>query len=158
MGDPSTVVDVMKCDKTFGILKAAATEAGLLDVLTSPDEELTVFAPTNKAFVKALDQLGLTKEEMLADILSYHVVPGKIKSDDIAEGETKVESVLGLDLIVTADGDGISINEATVEYADLEAENGVVHVIDEVLLPPTLGNPPDEDRDEDKEPEKPVLG
>merc|ERR1711874_729084 len=136
-----TVVDALKCDKTFGILKAAVAEAGLVDALTDPDADITVFAPTNKAFEAALDKLGLTKEELLAsdklaDILKYHVVSGKIKSDEIPEGETNVPSLLGPDITVTNEGDVININDATVQYADIEAENGVVHVIDEVLLPP----------------------
>merc|ERR1712113_927198 len=136
-----TIVDVMRCDGTFGILKAAAAKAGLVDALTGPDADITVFAPTNKAFGAALEQLGLTKDELLesdslADILKYHVISGKVKSDDLQEGETVVDSLLGPNIIVKNEGDGISVNDASVEYADLEACNGVVHVIDKVLLPP----------------------
>jgi len=136
-----TVVDVLKCERTFGILKAAAAEAGLVDALTDPDADITVFAPTNKAFAAALEQLGLTKDELLASdslgaILKYHVISGKVKSDDLPEGATEVVTLAGPKVIVKNEGDGISVNDASVEYADLEACNGVVHVIDKVLLPP----------------------
>jgi len=150
----STVVDVMKCDKTFGIIKEAAAAAGLVDALTAPDADITVFVPSNKAFLAALDKLGLTKEEllesdMLADILKYHVVPGKIKSDDIQDGESKVATLLGPDLEVSNFGNVIDINDATVQYADLEADNGIVHVIDKVLLPPKQEK--EDEADEGKE-------
>merc|ERR1712032_1670962 len=118
-----TVVDILKCDRTFGILKAAAAEAGLVDTLTDPDADITVFAPTNKAFAAALDQLGLSKDELLAsdalaDILKYHVISGKVKSDDLPEGVTTVASLLGPDIQVTNEGDAINVNDASVEYAN----------------------------------------
>merc|ERR1712137_1095356 len=157
-----TVVDVLKCDQTFGILKAAAAEAGLVDALTDPDADITVFAPTNKAFAAALDQLGLTKDELLAsdslaDILKYHVISGKVKSDDLPEGETEVASLLGPDIRVKNEGEAITVNDASVEYADIEACNGVVHVIDKVLLPPAeLLKKDAEVTDETAEPEEEV--
>lgn len=136
-----TVVDLLQCGQTFSILKTAVAEAGLVDALTAPGADITVFAPTNKAFVAALDKLGLTTEELLAsdslaDILKYHVMSGKIFSTDIAEGESAVATLLGPEITIINDDGGIKINDATVQYADLEAQNGVVHIIDEVLLPP----------------------
>lgn len=134
-----TVVDLLSgC--SFGILKAAVLEAGLAEALTDPKADITVFAPTNTAFRAALAELDMTKEELLAsdilaDILKYHVISGKVKADDLPEGETTVASLLGSDIKILKDGD-IMINDATVEYADLEARNGIVHVIDKVLLPP----------------------
>jgi len=155
----ATVVDVMKCDKTFGILKTAVKEAGLLDALTAEDADITVFAPTNKAFAAALEQLDLTKEELLksdalADILKYHVVPGKIKSEDIQEGETTIETLFGSEITIKNEGDVIYINNAAVEYADLEAENGIVHVIDAVLVPPQDDMIPEGEEDEEGDEEE----
>jgi len=135
------VTDFLKCGQTFSILKAAVSKAGLMEALTAPDADITVFAPTNQAFQIALDKLGLTKDELLesdilADILKYHVIPGKILSKDIPDGLTKTETLLGPEIIITNGEDNIKINDASVQYADLEAQNGVVHVIDQVLLPP----------------------
>ncbi len=134
---PATVVDIAAEAGTFTTLLAAAEAAGLVETLTGPGP-LTVFAPTDEAFATALDDLGLTAEELLADtdtltsILTYHVVAGKVLSTDLADGA--VATVNGGDITVDL-SDGVKINEATVVAADLEAENGVVHVIDQVLLP-----------------------
>jgi len=135
------VTDLLGCGQTFSILKAAVSKAGLLEALTAPDADITLFAPTNQAFQVALDKLGLTKDELLesddlADILKYHVIPGKILSKDIPEGLTKQRTLLGPEITIINEADSIKINDANVEYADLEAQNGVVHVIDQVLLPP----------------------
>merc|ERR1711957_327281 len=138
-----TVIDALGCDATFSTLKAAVTEAGLVDTLKNPDAEFTVFAPTNAAFSEALDALELTTEELLArddlaDILKYHVIDGKTLSDDLPEGETIVSTILGPDkeLKIVKEGNDITVNGASVTWADIISENGVVHVIDQVLLPP----------------------
>jgi len=80
-----TVVDLLKCDYTFGIIKEAIKKTDLTDALTDPVADITIFVPTNAAFADALKKLGLTQEELLeldnlADILKYHVIKGKKKS------------------------------------------------------------------------------
>ncbi len=138
---PGTVVDVAVNSGEFPTLVAAVTEAGLVETL-SGDGPFTVFAPTEEAFAAALDALGLTAEELLASedlsgILTYHVVPGKVLAADVVglDGQS-VATVNGAEVAVTVDGDTVKINDATVVTTDLEASNGVIHVIDTVLLPP----------------------
>jgi uncharacterized surface protein with fasciclin (FAS1) repeats len=139
---PGTVVDVAVGSGDFPTLVAALTAAGLVDTL-SGDGPFTVFAPTEEAFADALDALGLTAEELLAspdlsDILTYHVVPGKVLAADVVglDGES-VATVNGAEVNVSVDGDTVMINEATVVNTDIDASNGVIHVIDTVLLPPS---------------------
>ncbi len=140
---PATVVDIAASNEDFSILVAAVTEAGLVETL-SGEGPFTVFAPTNEAFAAALVALGITQEELLADtetltgILTYHVVPGKVLSADVVglDGQS-VATVNGAEVNVSVDGETVMINDATVTAVDLEAGNGVVHVIDSVLLPPS---------------------
>ena len=100
-----------------------------------------MFAPTNAAFEQALADLGLTAEELLASddlagILTYHVVPAKIlAADAIAADGTEVATVNGDTIDVAVDDGNVMIDGATVTTADLIAGNGVVHVIDSVILP-----------------------
>jgi uncharacterized surface protein with fasciclin (FAS1) repeats len=133
----------------FTILLAALEAADLVDALNNPEDELTVFAPTDDAFEAALDALGLTAEELLAsedlpEILLYHVLGVAVTSGDIlgsGEEEIVVETLQGEDLvIVVSDGGDVLFRdaEAKVITPDVEASNGVVHVIDGVLLPPSL--------------------
>jgi uncharacterized surface protein with fasciclin (FAS1) repeats len=137
---PATVVDVATSSDDFSILVAALTEADLVATLQG-DGPFTVFAPTNAAFEQALVDLGLTAEELLAspdlsDILTYHVVAGKIMAADaIAADGTEVETVNGDTIAVSVVDGNVMIDDAIVTTADLEAQNGVVHVIDSVLLP-----------------------
>jgi len=137
-----TVVDTLRCGSSFSILKAAITKAGLMDALTDPDAELTLFAPTNTAFLEAVDNLGITAEELLesdslGDILKYHVVPGKKFIDSLQNGDALPTLLDEAEVVnVSTNGEDIMINDAEVVYDDLEAENGVVHVINSVLLPP----------------------
>ena len=134
---PATVVDIAAEAGTFNTLLAAAEAAGLVDALTA-EGPITVFAPTDDAFAAALADLGLSAEELLADtdlltsVLTYHVVEGRVLSTDLADGD--VPTLNGANITVDL-SDGVKINDATVVAADLEAENGVVHVIDSVLLP-----------------------
>ncbi len=135
---PATVVDIAAGAGDFTTLLAAAEAAGLVDTLTG-EGPLTVFAPTDAAFATALADLGLTAEELLGDtetltsILTYHVIAGQVLSTDLADGMTAA-TVNGADITVDL-SDGVMINNATVTAADLMAKNGVVHVIDTVLLP-----------------------
>ncbi|MFM7300069.1 MAG: fasciclin domain-containing protein, partial [Crocinitomicaceae bacterium] len=135
-----TVVDVA-LDNGFSTLATAVVTAELLPVLTDPFSEFTVFAPTNAAFdnlATALntDLAGILALPNLADVLTYHVVEGTVLSTQLTAGP--VATVNGEDVIVTL-SNGVQINDATVTLADVLADNGVVHVIDGVLLPPTAG-------------------
>ncbi|MFM7681637.1 MAG: fasciclin domain-containing protein, partial [Bacteroidota bacterium] len=133
-----TVVDVA-FDNGFSTLATAVVTAELLPVLTDPFSEFTVFAPTNAAFdnlATALntDLAGILALPNLADVLTYHVVEGTVLSTQLTAGP--VATVNGEDVIVSLTN-GVRINDATVTLADVLADNGVVHVVDGVLLPPT---------------------
>jgi len=139
----ASVLDALRCEGTFGTLKAAVAEAGLGDALTDPDASITLFAPSNKAFEKYFAETGLTAGDLLAsdklaDILKYHVVPAKIKAADIDEGDSAVASLLGPELAVNFDGCcTVKLNDdAMVTYPDIVTENGIVHIIDSILVPP----------------------
>ena len=134
-----TVVDVA-IDNGFSTLATAVATAELLPVLTDPFSEFTVFAPTNAAFEDLATSLSTTVNGLLAlpnlaDILTYHVVDGTVLSTQLTAGP--VATVNGEDVIVSLTN-GVQINDATVTLADVLADNGVVHVIDGVLLPPTV--------------------
>ena len=138
--EPGTIVDVATEAGDFTVLLAAAEAAGLVETLNGPGP-LTVFAPTDAAFEAALADLGLTADELLADtetltsILTYHVVEGEVLSTDLSDGMTAA-TVNGAEITVDL-SDGVKINDATVTTADIMASNGVIHVIDMVLLPPS---------------------
>jgi len=144
----TTVVDVAAGDENFSTLVTAVGEAGLVDTLEGAGP-FTVFAPTNAAFEQALIDLGITVDELLASpdlggILTYHVVAGKLMATDVVAainaggGTATVDTVNGASITVELVGDDVVINgTATVIQTDLEADNGVVHVIDAVLLPPS---------------------
>ena len=132
-----TVVDVALSTGVHNTLVAAVIEAELLPALTNPFAELTVFAPTDDAFVAALGELGLTAEELFAsdglgDILLHHVVGTIAMSSDLSDG-MMIESLLGDDLIVGISNEVVSINNAVVITADVTSNNGVVHVVDAVI-------------------------
>ncbi len=144
---PATVVDIATSNDDFSILVAAVLEADLAGVL-SGEGPFTVFAPTNDAFAAALEALGLTAEELLASpdlgaILTYHVVAGNLLAADVIAaveaggGTAMVETVNGASITVEiVDGNVVIDGTATVIMTDLVAGNGVVHVIDAVILPP----------------------
>lgn len=122
----------------FSTLVAAVQAAGLVDVLKG-EGPFTVFAPTDEAFA-ALPEgtlenlLKPENKDQLVAVLTYHVVPGKIMSTDIAGQSTEVESVQGSALSVDAT-DGVRVDNANVVAADIETGNGVIHVIDQVVIP-----------------------
>lgn len=134
------IVDTAVAAGSFTTLAAALTTAGLVDELKGAGP-FTVFAPTDAAFEEALKALDITAEQLLARddlaaILKYHVVSGaKVMSKDLEAGEQKVESLEGSELTVTVAGDEVTVNDASVTAADVDASNGVIHVIDKVLLP-----------------------
>ena len=144
---PATVVDVAAGNEDFSTLVAAVEQAGLVETL-SGEGPFTVFAPTNEAFTAALEMMGMTADELLASedlssILTYHVVAGKLLAADVLAaveaggGTAEVETVNGAPITVeVVDGNVVINGTATVTMTDLEAGNGVVHVIDAVLTPP----------------------
>lgn len=137
-----TIVDVAVENGSFTTLVAAVQAAGLVDTL-SGDGPFTVFAPTDDAFAAALESLGLTADELLADtetlssILTYHVIADEVPSSTVVtlDGQS-VATVNGAEVSIAVDGDTVMVNDATVTAVDVEASNGVIHVIDSVLLPP----------------------
>ena len=135
-----TIVDVAIANGSFETLVAAVQAADLVETLNS-EGPFTVFAPTDEAFTALpegiLDTLLLPEnKEALTQILTYHVLSGEVPSSEVTTGA--VETVAGEDLEIVADESGVTVGEATVAIPDVEASNGVIHVIDAVLLPPSL--------------------
>lgn len=135
-----TIVDVASASDTFQTLVAALTEAELAEVLAG-EGPFTVFAPTDEAFAAlpegTVEALLLPENrETLVKILTYHVVPGSITSDDLASGD--VATVEGSPVTVTVGEGMVMVNEASVIEADIPASNGVIHAIDRVILPPDM--------------------
>ncbi len=133
------IVDTAVKAGSFTKLVAAVQAAGLEDALRG-DGPLTVFAPTDAAF-EALGEEALAglltaeKKEQLTNILLYHVVSGRVESSALAGKTLDVETLQGKTIHVDAT-DGVKINTATVVSADIVADNGIIHVIDAVLMPP----------------------
>ncbi|MBH0169983.1 fasciclin domain-containing protein [Fictibacillus sp. 18YEL24] len=130
------IVDTAVEAGDFKILAAALEKAGLVETLKGAGP-YTVFAPTDQAFEKLLKELNVTAEELLnredlKNILLYHVVPGKVMSTDLQNG-MKVKTLAGKEVIISLNP--VKVNNATVVKPDVEASNGVIHVIDAVLLP-----------------------
>ena len=128
------IVDTAVGAGSFKTLAAALTAAGLIDTLKGPGP-FTVFAPTDEAFAKIpkaqLDAL-LADKAKLSAVLTYHVVSGKVMAKDVKAG--KVKTVQGSDLTVATAG-GVMVNGARVTATDIVADNGVIHVIDSVVMP-----------------------
>ena len=133
------IVDTAVHAEIFGTLAAALSAANLIDVLKG-NGPFTVFAPSDEAFSKlpggTVENL-LKPENMdqLVAVLTYHVVPGKILSTDIMMGSSSVATVQGSSVMIMKSSNAVKINQATVVAADIEATNGVIHIIDEVILP-----------------------
>ncbi len=140
--EAGTIVEVAAANGSFNTLVAAVDAAGLVETLSS-DGPFTVFAPTDEAFAAALGDLGISADDLLADtellttILTYHVVAGEVLSTDLTDGMMPA-TVQGEEVTVDL-SDGVKINGANVIIADVPASNGVIHAIDYVLLPPSLG-------------------
>ncbi len=139
--DPGTVVDVAVASGDFPTL-VAALQAAELDGVLAGEGPFTVLAPTEDAFAAALEALGLTADELLAsedlaDILTYHVLPTEAPAAVVVtlDGQ-EVETVNGASVAIAVDGDTVMVNDATVTATDIVGSNGVIHVIDTVLLPP----------------------
>ena len=122
------------------LLSEVAERPEILEALSNPDADLTVFAPDNEAFGAALSAFPDLTAEQITDILTYHVLAAKVLSTDLEASQT-VEALSGEALYVTVEDGSVSINNsATVTTADLEGNNGAVHVIDGVLLPNKFQN------------------
>lgn len=122
----------------FGTLAAALEAAELIDALKE-EGPFTVFAPDDEAFAAlpdgTVENLLLPEnKDQLIEILTYHVIEGKVMSSDIAGQQLSVNTLAGIDLDIDA-SDGVNVGGATVTTADIEADNGVIHVIDTVLIP-----------------------
>jgi uncharacterized surface protein with fasciclin (FAS1) repeats len=132
------IVDTAVAAGSFTTLVAAVEAAGLVDTLKG-EGPFTVFAPTDAAFAAlpagtVEDLLKPENKDKLVAILTYHVVSGKVMSSDLTEG-MKAVTVNGKEVTITLEG-GAKVNGATISTADIEASNGVIHVIDQVILPP----------------------
>jgi uncharacterized surface protein with fasciclin (FAS1) repeats len=129
------IVDTAVSAGQFNTLVKAVQAAGLVDTLKGKGP-FTVFAPTDAAFAKlpagTLEAL-LADKQKLAQVLTYHVVPGKVTAADVKPGS--VQTVQGQFLSLQADRTGVMVNSAKVVKADVMADNGVIHVIDTVVLP-----------------------
>jgi uncharacterized surface protein with fasciclin (FAS1) repeats len=128
------IVDTAVAAGSFKTLATALQAAGLVDTLKGPGP-FTVFAPTDAAFAKVpkadLDALLKDKAKLTA-VLTYHVVPGKVMAKDVKAG--KVKTVQGSELTITTAG-GVMVDKSKVTATDIAADNGVIHVIDTVLMP-----------------------
>jgi uncharacterized surface protein with fasciclin (FAS1) repeats len=128
------IVDTAVAAGDFKTLAVALERAGLIDTLKGKGP-FTVFAPTDAAFAKVpkkdLDAL-LADKSKLASVLTYHVVPGTVMAKDVKAG--KVKTVQGSDLTLST-SDGVKVDGANVVKTDIVADNGVIHVIDSVVLP-----------------------
>ena len=137
MAAEGDIVDIASSDPSFSTLVAALAEAELVEALQA-EGPFTVFAPTDEAFTMLLNDLGIDAAALLAHpdlskVLLYHVVSGKVMSSDLSDG-MMAETLNGESLTIGV-GDGVTINESNVTTADLEGTNGVIHVIDKVLVP-----------------------
>ncbi|PQA88791.1 fasciclin domain-containing protein [Hyphococcus luteus] len=133
------IVDTAVEAGQFTTLATALTEAGLVQTLKG-EGPFTVFAPTDAAFEKLPEGtveslLKPENKDQLTAILTYHVVPGKVKAADVVKLDS-ADTVNGASLSIAVKDGAVMINDATVTAADVKASNGVIHVIDSVLLPP----------------------
>ena len=131
------IVEIAVGNEDFSILVAALQEAGLVEALQG-DGPFTVFAPTNEAFGNLLEALDITAADLLAhpqlgEVLLYHVVSGSVMSTDLEDGMSA--ATLSGESITVDLSDGVKINSSNVTTADVEATNGVIHIIDAVLVP-----------------------
>jgi len=132
-----TIVVVASENKDFSTLVSAVTKAGLVETLSGPGP-YTVFAPTDAAFAAIpADQLNaiLADKTKLTQILTYHVVPGKVMAADL-QPEQMVKTVEGQDLDIKVTNGAATVNGCNIVKTDIPASNGVIHVVDCVLIPP----------------------
>ena len=131
-----TIVEIAVAAGNFQTLVAAVQAAGLVETLSGPGP-FTVFAPTDEAFAKLPEgtiEALLADTEKLGSILTYHVLPGKVMARDVVT-LTKAATANGQDVQIKVRDGKVLINDATVTVPDIEASNGVIHVIDTVIMP-----------------------
>ena len=131
------IVDIAVKAESFQTLVAAVKAAGLVDTLKA-EGPYTVFAPTDEAFAKlpegtVASLLKPENKQKLTEILTYHVIPAKVMAKDVKKGQVK--TVNGKKATINVTQKGVSIDKANVVKTDIEASNGVIHVIDHVILP-----------------------
>lgn len=135
---PKNIVETARDAGTFTTLIAAIDRSGL-DATLAGEGPFTVFAPSDEAFAQlpdgAIDSL-LAEPDKLTEVLTYHVVPARVTAAEVVE-LTTAPTVNGEELRVSLDG-GVHVDSATVITADIEASNGIIHVIDRVLLPASI--------------------
>jgi len=136
--DKRDIVDTAVAAGDFSTLAAALQAGGLVDTLKS-DGPFTVFAPTDEAFAKlpagtVENLLKPENRDQLVAILTYHVVPGKVKAADVVKLDS-AETANGQDVRIRVADESVFINDARVVATDIAASNGVIHVIDTVILP-----------------------
>jgi uncharacterized surface protein with fasciclin (FAS1) repeats len=136
------IVDTAIAAGNFTILVSALEAAGLVDTLKG-EGPFTVFAPSDEAFAKlpagTIDTLLADPSGQLTQILLYHVVPGELMAADVSDG-LEAATVQGAPVTFTVSGDGVMINDAKIVATDLATSNGVIHVIDTVIMPPAEGD------------------
>jgi uncharacterized surface protein with fasciclin (FAS1) repeats len=142
MESAGTIVEVAAGNESFSTLVQAVEAAGLVETL-SAEGPYTVFAPTDEAFAAlpegTLEQLLQPEnQETLIQILTYHVLPQEVPAAEVMSGDVATVAGPALSISVDEATGAVMVNEATVAQADVEASNGVIHVIDQVLLPPDL--------------------
>jgi transforming growth factor-beta-induced protein len=134
----NTIFDIISNSPDHQILTAAVIAAGADEVLSLEDISLTLFAPTDEAFAAlppgTIEALLEDPQGLLLDILNYHVLLGEVYSEDLSDGQI-LTTALGQDVIITIDQNGVFVNNAQITVVDILASNGVVHVIDAVLIP-----------------------
>ncbi|MDR9392667.1 MAG: fasciclin domain-containing protein, partial [Trueperaceae bacterium] len=134
-----TIPEVAASAGSFDTLVTAVQEAGLVDTLAS-DGPFTVFAPTDDAFAALPDGLletVLADPDLLTAVLTYHVVAGEVPASDVVN-LASAETVQGESVTIQVEGGTVHVNDATVVQADVAADNGLIHVVDTVLLPPSV--------------------
>jgi uncharacterized surface protein with fasciclin (FAS1) repeats len=133
---PVSVADTIARDPQLSTLNTLVGQAGLTESLKQPGP-ITVFAPTNEAFktvpAKTMDELAHNPAKLKA-VLNYHVVPSKVLSSEVRNGNFKTAQ--GANLSLYKSGEFVTVEDAAVEHADIVATNGVVHTVDRVLMPP----------------------
>ncbi len=146
--EANTIADIAIANSEFSILVEALTKADLVGAVSDKEAELTVFAPTNDAFIALLSDLGASSLDdvpvgTLKTILLYHVIGSKAMSGDLETGYYPTLSTFSgnhMDLYISLE-DGVTINaNSMVTNADILADNGVIHVVDHVILPPSVVN------------------
>lgn len=139
MKEKKNLVTIAAETEDFSTLVAAVKAAGLADALTNA-EKITIFAPTNEAFAKlpegaVADLLKPENKEKLQSVLQYHVVGQKIKGKYLVDGTTTVETLQGGTITIEKDENGATVNGANIVKTDIWGSNGVIHVIDTVIMP-----------------------